>query len=303
MGEFDRQFATEQSCRQYLADLRWPEGFRCPRCKGTGAWLTGRALMHCSHCGAQTSVTAGTVFHRTRHPLRLWFQVMWWVCGQKNGSSALGLKRLLGLRSYQTAWAWLHKLRRAMVRPGRAQLTGAVEVDECFVGGWEEAGGRRKVGKKSLVAIAVEIRGRSIGRIRLARVVDSRAESLVGFVKEAVAPGTKVLTDGLRSYGGLNEAGYRHDPKVPRHRKEAVVLLPRVHRVVSLLKRWLVGTHQGRVEPAHLPYYLDEFVFRFNRRTARSRGLLFYRLAQQSVAVAAVPYRRLIGGSEASHKG
>ena len=301
LAEFDRQFATEQGCRQYLADLRWPAGFCCPCCQATDAWLTGRGLMHCSVCGAQTSVTAGTVFHRTRRPLRLWFQVMWWVCGQKNGSSALGLKRLLGLRSYQTAWAWLHKLRRAMVCPGRERLTGAVEVDETFVGGWEEAGGRRRVGKKALVAVAAEIRGRATGRIRLARAADSRAESLGGFVKQAVAPGTRVLTDGLRSYGGLGESGYVHEIKVPKHRKEAVVMLPRVHRVVSLLKGWLVGTHQGRVESAHLPYYLDEFVFRFNRRTAGSRGLLFHRLAQQAVAVKAVPYRSLIGGTEADH--
>ena len=251
--------------------------------------------MNCE-CGHQTSVTAGTIFHRTRKPLRLWFQVMWWVTGQKNGASALGLQRILGLGSYQTAWTWLHKLRRAMVRPGRDRLTREVEVDETFVGGVEQSGGRRHVGKKALVAVAAEIRGKAIGRIRLQRVRDSSANSLVGFVKAAVEPGSVVVTDGWPSYLDLPGAGYIHRPRVVKGSgKAADTLLPRVHRVASLLKRWLLGTHQGRVERKHLPYYLDEFTFRFNRRTSRSRGSLFYRLAQQAVAAPPVPYQRLVG--------
>ena len=254
--------------------------------------------MHCATCGHQSSITAGTIFHRTRKPLRLWFQVMWWVTGQKNGASALGLQRILGLRSYQTAWTWLHKLRRAMVRPGRDRLNGEVEVDESFVGGVEAGAGRRHVGKKALVAIAAEIRGSATGRIRIARVRDSSAESLVGFIRQTIETGSTIVTDGLPSYLGLVKAGYRHEQHVQGDDRLASVLFPRVHRVSSLLKRWLLGTHQGRVERAHLPYYLDEFVFRFNRRTSGSRGLLFFRLAQQAVAIAPVPYRQLIGGSE-----
>ena len=253
--------------------------------------------MNCE-CRRQTSVTAGTIFHRTRKPLRLWFQVMWWLTGQKNGASALGLKRILGLGSYQTAWAWLHKLRRAMVRPSRDHLVGKVEVDETFVGGVEKGGGRRHIGKKALVAIAAQVDGKAIGRIRMAVVRDSSAESLIPFVGQSIAPGSTVITDGLPSYLGLKEAGYVHQKRVIQGSgKEADTLLPRVHRVASLLKRWLMGTHQGRVERTHLPYYLDEFTFRFNRRTSRSRGLLFYRLAQQAVALSPVPYQRLVGGS------
>lgn len=254
--------------------------------------------MHCQECGYQASVTAGTIFHKTRKPLRTWFQMMWWVMGQKNGASALGLQRVLGLGSYPTAWAWLHKLRRAMVRPGRETLAGEIEVDETFVGGVEEGGGRRHVGKKALVAIAAQVDGMRIGRIRLAVVRDSSADSLVPFVKRSIAPGSVVITDGLPSYLGLQAAGYLHRQRVVRGSgQEADTLLPRVHRVASLLKRWLLGTHQGRVERSHLPYYLDEFTFRFNRRNSRSRGLLFYRLAQQAVAVEPVPFSQLVGGA------
>ena len=257
--------------------------------------------MHCRRCGHQASITAGTIFHGTRSSLRLWFQAMWWVTTQKNGASALGLQRILGLGSYETAWMWLHKLRRAMVRPGRDRLSGEVEVDETFVGGLEAGGGRRHVGKKALIAIAVEIRGRALGRIRLQRIRDSSAESLLPFVRETVTPGSRVITDGWPSYLGLSAAGYDHKRQVIRGGSESAdALLPRVHRVASLLKRWLLGTHQGRPERAHLPYYLDEFTFRFNRRTSRYRGLLFHRLVQQAVAVAPVPYERLIGGAQAA---
>jgi len=298
MEEFQRRFATEEACRQYLVDLRWPEGFRCPGCSGTKAWLTRDARLHCAGCGRQTSATAGTIFHRTRKPLRLWFQVIWWLVAQKNGASALGLQRVLGLGSYETAWSWLHKLRRAMVRPGRERLSGEVEVDESFVGGFEPGGGRRHIGKKALVGIAAEIRGKAIGRIRLACLPDGSAESLVGFVRQVVEPGSTVVTDGFESYGTIGKYGYRHRPRVIRRsRKGAEKLLPHVHRVASLLKRWLLGTHHGRVERSHLPYYLDEFTFRFNRRTSRSRGLLFHRLMSQAAAMDPVPFQRLVGGA------
>lgn len=298
LSEFDRRFATEQACREYVVSVRWPDGFRCPRCSSEKAWLTKEWLMHCAECGHQTSATAGTVFHGSRKPLRLWFQVMWWVVAQKNGASALGLQRVIGLGSYETAWAWLHKLRRAMVRPSRDQLSGQVEVDETFVGGAEAGGGRRHIGKKALVAVAAEVRDTAIGRIRLACVRDSSAGSLIPFVKQAVAPGSVVITDGLPSYLGLEATGYVHRQKVIRGSgKDANTLMPRVHRVASLVKRWLLGTHQGRVERTHLPYYLDEFTFRFNRRTSRSRGLLFYRLMEQAVNLGPLPRQALVGGS------
>jgi transposase-like protein len=298
LPEFDRWFGTEEACREYLTRLRWPDGFACSRCRSTDAWLTERGLMHCRQCDHQVSVTAGTIFHGTRSPLRLWFQAMWWVTAQKNGASALSLQRVLGLGSYETAWTWLHKLRRAMVRPGRDQLTGEIEVDETFVGGVERGGGKRHVGKKALVIIAAELRGRAIGRIRLECIADSSTASVVPFVRRAVAEGATVHTDGWPSYRALEDEGYDHRPTVHRTSGESPdSLLPRVHRVASLLKRWLLGTHQGRVDRAQLPYYLDEFTFRFNRRASTHRGMLFYRLLQQAVAVDPAPYAALVRGS------
>jgi len=293
--EFEDRFATEAACREYLEKLRWSFGFRCPSCAGQRGWRTQRGQWFCATCKRQTSVTAGTLFEGTRKPLRLWFRVVWHVTSQKTGVSALGLQRVLGLRRYETAWTWLHKLRRAMVRPGRDRLFGEVEVDETFIGGVEAGGGRRHVGKKALVAIAAEVRGTAIGRIRLARVQDSSARSLVSFVKRAVAPGSVVITDGLASYPGIKFAGYIHRSKVIYESgKKPEALLPRVHRVASLLKRWLLGTHQGRVQRNHLPYYMDEFTFRFNRRTSRSRGKLFYRLLEQAVNIGPVSWKEVL---------
>ena len=170
LAEFEQRFATEGACRAYLARLRWPTGFCCPQCTTSGSWTTTRCLLMCRRCGYQASVTAGTIFHRTRLPLQDWFRAMWWMTDQKNRISALGLQRLLGLGSYRTAWLWLQKLRRAMVWPGRDQLGGQVEVDETYVGSVEARGGRRHLGSKALVAIAAQFDGRGIGRIRLRRI-------------------------------------------------------------------------------------------------------------------------------------
>lgn len=299
LADFEERFSSEAACREYLRQFRWPGGFRCPACGGGQAWPTGRlGLMECASCHRQTSDTAGTVFQGTRKPLVLWFRAMWWVTSQKPGVSALGIQHAMGLGSYQTAWAWLHKLRRAMVRPGRDQLSGEVEVDETFLGGVEAGGGRRHLGNKALVVIAAEVRGSAIGRIRMKRVSNSSAASLQPYVKSVVAPGGTVITDGLNSYIGLASAGYRHDRRVLLGSGQgAEVVLPRVHRVASLLKRWLLGTHQGAVSREHLDYYLDEFTFRFNRRTSRSRGKLFYRLVQQAVLADPVPYAKLRAGT------
>jgi transposase-like protein len=297
LRELETRFSSEEACREYLAGLRWPEGFVCSVCEGTGAWSTGRGLWMCAGCGRQASVTAGTIFQGTRTPLTVWFRAIWWVVSQKNGASALGLQRVLGLGSYRTAWTWLHKIRRAMVRPGRERLSGEVEVDETLVGGVEEGGGRRHIGQKALVLVAAEVRGRGTGRIRMRRVLDGSGDSLLPFVLEVVEPGTVVVTDGFQGYSGLSELGYRHDRRVIRGSgQSAHAVLPRVHRVASLLKRWLLGTHQGAVSPEHLDYYLDEFTFRFNRRKSRHRGKLFFRLLEQAVAVDPVPYAAMVKG-------
>lgn len=280
--EFRERFATEEACKAYLEALRWPDGFVCPQCGGRRAWAMQRALYWCRDCGYQGSVTAGTLFQDTHKPLLLWVEAMWYVTNQKSGVSALGLQRVLGLGSYHTAWSWLHKLRRPMVRPGRDRLTGVVEVDEVFVGG-EHSGKRgRGAAGKALVIIAAQEDGKRIGRIRLHRVADAAGQSLEPAVWEMVEPGSTVRTDGWGGYNGLTELGYQHRV-VQKDADLGDNLLPLVNLVASLLKRWLLGTHQGGVQHSHLDYYLDEYTFRFNRRTSKSRGLLFYRLISQAI--------------------
>ncbi len=234
---------------------------------------------------------AGTIFQDSHLPLTLWFRAMWYVTSQKNGSSALTIQRLLGLGSYKTAWALLHKLRRAMVRPDRERLHGTVEVDEAFWGGEEKGVIGRKTEKRALIVVAAEEDGPRIGRIRMRRIDTTSRKVLHGFIHEAIEPGSTVRTDGLNSYRALQ--GYVHHRQVQRHQPKGD-LLPRVHRVISLLKRWLLGTHQGAVGHEYLDYYRDEFTFRFNRRNSKSRGKLFYRLAQQSAQVAPAPFDSLV---------
>jgi len=245
-------------------------------------------------------VTAGTVFDRTRTPLTVWFTACWMFATQKDGVSAQSLQRALDIGSYQTAWAMLHRLRSVLVRPGRELLAGTVEVDETFIGG-EEAGlrGGRARGKKSLVGIAVEVREpKGIGRCRMGILEDASAASLRPFVTGNVGPGTRVITDAWQGYHGLDSLGYAHDRRSQRAARargeDPGELLPAVHRVASLAKRWLLGTHQGSVEAAHLASYLDEFVFRFNRRRSASRGLVFYRVLELAAAHEPVRYRDLV---------
>jgi transposase-like protein len=295
LTEFEARFATESACRDYLFRLRWPDGFRCPRCGAAKAWLLRSVLLECAACRYQTSVTAGTIFQDTRKPLILWFRAMWWVTSQKNGASALGLQRVLGMGSYKTAWTWLHKLRRAMVRPGRDRLIGRIEVDETYVGGLELGVRGRRTDTKALVVIAAQEDGAGIGRIRMRCIPDASAPSLMAFVEEAIEPGSVVHTDGWQGYVPIEAKGYVHRFTFLRgNKKSPVELMPRVHRIASLLKRWLLGTHQGAVSREHLDYYLDEFTFRFNRRTSRCQGKLFFRLAQQAVTVEPVPYKAMV---------
>jgi transposase-like protein len=294
--ELERRFADEAACRAYLFALRWPEGFVCPRCRGTRGWPRSANLWLCADCRFQTSVTAGTIFQDSKVPLTVWVRAMWQVTSQKQGVSALGLQRVLGLGSYKTAWAMLHKLRRAMVRPGREQLHGIVEVDETYWGGEEEGVRGRGAVEKALIAVAAEAapgRPKAIGRIRLRRIPDTERTTLHAFIGQVIEPGSTVRTDGLQAYRDLE--GYVHDRQVQqRQPADAEHLLPRVHRVASLLKRWLLGTHQGAISHEHLDDYLNEFTFRFNRRTSASRGKIFYRLAQQAVQVQPAPFDSLV---------
>jgi transposase-like protein len=215
---------------------------------------------------------------------------MWWMTDQKHRLSASGLQRLLGLGSYRTAWLWLQKLQRAMVRPGLDRLEGQVEVDETYVEGVKTRGGSQQLGNKALVAIAAQIDRKGIGRICLRRISAASATPLVAFVKHAIEPGSVVITDGWEAYAGLKQAGFKHRPRIlSASSKTASVLLPRVHRVASLLKRWLVGTHQGTLSNEQLDSYLEKFSFLFNRRTSKYRGKLFYRLVEQAVMGAPSP--------------
>lgn len=296
--EFLEWFADEPACRRYLAHCRWPDGFKCAQCgEKAEPWTTSRGYLHCRHCGGEVSITSRTIFERTRMPLRTWFAMIWFVTSQKNGASALGLKHVLGLGSYQTAWTCLHKLRHAMLRPGRDQLCGRIEVDETYVGG-SDVGGKRGRGseRKEIVIIAVEVHSpKGFGRVRMRRIPDVSGVSLAPFVCDIAEKGSEILTDGWGGYNELSKCGYRHERVVLSDTGDpAHVSMPGVHRVAALLKRWLISTHQGSVSGKHLDYYLDEYTFRFNRRTSRSRGMLFYRLIQQAAMTAPLPYRQIV---------
>jgi len=301
-NEFLDWFATEEACLAYLERLRWASGFVCPRCGSVAeAYRASRTRLMCRDCQHQSTVTAGTIFEKTRTPLRVWLAAAWYLTNQKQGVSALGLQRVLGLGSYQTAWTMLHRFRRAMVRPGREQLKGLVEVDETYLAITDRQEPISPVGRKSsttkvLVVMAVEIlQPKGFGRIRLRRIPKDSAPCVIPFVQEVIEPGAQVRTDGSAAYRSLGELGYDHQPTVmlgsdvPAH-----VSMAGVHRVASLVKRWILGTHHGSVQPEHLDAYLDEFVFRFNRRTSSSRGMLFYRLLQQAVVTAPVTYEDVV---------
>lgn len=300
-GQFIDWFHTEQACLDYLEQLRWPTGFVCPDCGSNDApYRTSRNRLVCRSCANQTSVTAGTIFDKTRTPLKVWLAAAWYITNQKQGVSALGLQRVLGLGSYQTAWTILHRFRRAMVRPGRELLQGHVEVDETYIaiGDKKRAttpGKRKSHTTKTLVVIGVEIlHPKGFGRIRLQRIINDSAQQVIPFVKEVVQLGATVHTDGSTAYRSLNDEGYIHQRTVmlgsdtPAHAS-----MPGVHRVASLIQRWLLGTHHGAVQPDQLDHYLDEFVFRFNRRTSKSRGMLFYRLLEQAVVTEPATYRQI----------
>ena len=286
-------FPDDAACLHYLAGLRWPEGFVCPRCGGRASWRTGAGLWMCQECGRRTSMTAGTVFHRTRTPLSTWFAAIWLLTSQKNGMSALGLQRVLGFGSYETAWAWLHKLRRAMVRPERDKLSGIVELDETMVGGVTP--GASGYGDKMPVMIAVEHNDiHRLGRVRLAVAHRPGSTELVDWATTVIEPGSTIRTDGAQALRRLAGLGYTHEYTTGYTTEDKASLLPGVHLVASLLKRWLIGTLHYRVEEHQLPYYLDEYTFRFNRRTAKARGLLFYRLLEQAVATDPHPLGTLL---------
>ncbi len=311
--DFEDWFASEEACAAYVEQLRWPSGFVCPACGvADDPGRTSRGRLGCRACRYQCSVTAGTIFDKTRTPLRVWFAAAWYITSQKQGISALGLQRVLGLTSYETAWAMLHRFRRAMVRPDRDLLTGTVEVDESFLALRRRTGKARKMRSSKAhntdhlvpVVIAVEVlEPKGFGRIRVRRIDKPTIETLEPFIHDNIEPIATVRTDGSAIYKQLAHDGMDHDPRVQLgSARPAHASLPGVHRVASLLKRWLLGTHHGAVDPRHVDYYLDEFVFRFNRRSSRSRGMLFYRLMQQAAVTAPVTYSHIRDNEPGQHR-
>jgi len=300
MAELEKMFPTQEACLEYLASLRWtaPDGFICPHCMKTKAWRMGNGLWLCSDCRKQQSVLAGTIFQDTHMPMQTWFRAMWYLCANKNGMSAQNLQRLLGLQSYNTAWLCLHKLRRVMVRPGRNRLSGTVEVDECYIGGPKEGRRGRGAFGKQIVFVAAEVRKHKIGRIRLLRIPNVSGAALENAVSEAIVEGAHVRTDGWSGYNGIVQMGYEREIADENDKELADVVLPKCHLVVSLVKRWILGTLQGNVGARHLQDYLNEFTFRFNRRTSNSRGLLFYRLAELAVMASPVPRSAIVPPKE-----
>jgi len=269
ISEFQTRFPTEEACEAYLAECRWPAGFICPACGGKASWpIASRRLLECASCGHQTSVTAGTILHRTKTDLRLWFLAAFLMITDKRGLSALSLKRQIGVKRYETAWMMLHKLRRATVNANRTMLHGEIEVDEVWIGGEQKGlpGGRSRAGRRAaLVVFAVETNAHVPKRLRAKLVPDDTAASLVGFVKEVAEPGATIITDGWKAYLGLPKAGFAHTRIVEGTGRKFVNPVPHTHTAIGNCKAWLIGTHKG-VWPRHLAAYLDEFVFRYNRR-------------------------------------
>jgi len=292
--EFEEIFKTEQDCIDYLVSIRWPHGFECPICGSIRSWKKSNRRFECIDCHKETTVTNGTIFHKSTKPLLVWFHAIWWMIAQKNGVSAKGLQKILGLGSYQTAWTWLHKFRRLMILSSRNKLKGIVEVDEVLVGGKSSGKRGRGAEGKVLIAVAVEVLGRRTGRTRLAKISDASSDSLISFIEENIEPSSIIITDGWPSYNELISRGFQHKVQKATVKNEDQEVLPNVHRIASLLKRWLLGTHQSYLNKNKIEYYLDEYVFRYNRRTSKSRGLLFLRIIEQGVKAVPISYDNII---------
>ena len=301
LPSFLAEFGTDAQCRAYLFARRWPQGFCCQGCGHGAAYHHRRRLIdECVACGKQHSLLAGTMFEQTKTGLARWFLAIWLVTSSKGGISAVELQRQMGFGSYQTAWSWLHKIRKAMVRPERPPLAARVEADEMLIGGAKPGRPGRGAAGKTVVAGAVEAvpgkgRKRRLGRLRLQAVPDASAISLEAFLADNVAPPAAIATDGWQGYAGLDQAGYDHQPiNLATDWGDAVLRLPAIHLVFGLAKRWLLGTHHGAVRSKHLQAYLDEYVFRFNRRTAKSIGHRFARLIEQAVLTPPAGYRTIV---------
>ena len=295
-ADFLGWFPDDAACLDYLDWLRWPSGFSCPECSGGTGWRMKDHRWWCKACRCRVSATAGTIFHHTKTPLTIWFAAAWHMTAPKNGVSAKTLHRLMGFGSYETAWAMLHRFRCAIGQAEHTRLSGDVEVDETMIGGVRPGKRGRGATGKVLVAVAVEqAHPKGFGRCRIQVIPNAEADTLRSFLLTHVEPGSTVLTDGFSSYPLAAGNDYTlRSTHLKTSDMEAHEVLPGVHRVASLVKRWLLGTHQGSFSADHMQAYLDEFAFRFNRRGSRARGMLFYRLLEQSVAMHPISFRELV---------
>ena len=292
--EFEKRFATEKACFDYLFKMKWPEGFVCPKCGHQSYWISSKYIYICTRCESHISLTADTIMHDTKKPINYWFKAMWWFTTRKSGINAVNLKDLLGLGSYSTAWTWLQKLRRCTIRDGREKLSGIVEVDDFVIGGQKSGKRGRGAEGKTIVLAAAEKRGRRLGRIRLQVAQDCSSDSLMPFIEHNIKPGSHVISDGWKGYGPIGNRNYSHQKVYWTKSADKASVLPGVHLVASLLKRVMLGTFQGRFEPKHLQSYLDEYVFRFNRRNSKSVGKKFMRIVQQVVASIKITQNQVI---------
>lgn len=303
MREFQPQFATEESCQEYLAACRWPNGFECARCGQRRAYrLTERRSWQCVACRYQVSLTAGTILHNTKTPLTVWFWAAYLVVTDKRGISALLLQQQLGLSRYETAWMLLHKLRRAMVNVGREPLHGEIELDDTWIGGPQPGirGSRQLQGRKAaMVLVAIEKRGNTSGRVRMSVVPNMKKATILAFVNEHVARGSTIYTDGLKSFEGLQAAQTKHvrlvQPSETELRRGVPSVVPLADRAIGNLQQWLIGTHHG-VSKRQLQVYLDEFVFRHNRR--RNPMAAFQTLLGLGTGRPPTAYKQIRGGQD-----
>lgn len=292
--EFDETLKTDEDCLKYLIEVKWPAGYECNKCGSKEYWIVSRRRIKCKNCNELTSVLAGTFFEQTNKPLTMWFRAIWWMIAQKNGVSASGLQKILGIGSYKTAWIWLHKLRRLMVFPNRELLHGKIEMDETLVGGAAEGKRGRGAENKTIVAIAVELMPQGTGRVRLKVIPDFTGKSLLRFIRENIEKNSLIVTDAWSGYSQLKRKGYLHVVQNQTIASNQEEMLPHVHKVSGLLKRWLLGTHQNFASPERLQKYLDEFTFRYNRRKSNSRGLLFNRMIEQAITQEPIHCKKII---------
>jgi len=279
--EFDQRFFNESACFDYLFKMKWPDGFSCTQCGHQAYWVSSKNIFICTRCEHQHSLTASTIMDSSKKPIMYWFKAMWWFTSRKSGINAVNLKDLLGFGSYNTAWYWLQKLRRCTIRKDREKLSGNVEVDEFFIGGQKPGKRGRGSNGKTAVVAAVEKKGRKIGRIRLKVIPNCSANTLLPFISANIEPSSNVFTDGWKGYEPLDENTYRHHKVFQNKAEDKDSVLPGVHLIASLVKRVILCTHQGRFDPCYLQSYLDEYVFRFNRRTSNFIGKKFMRIVNR----------------------